>query len=96
MAASRDLGAQALQLYLYLAANANDYALALSPVAIRNSIGMAPSTYHDQFHKLVQKGYLVRAHGNTYDFYEVPVSVSYSTPDCGEDSVPDSNSNGIP
>lgn len=34
-AASRDLGAHALQLYLYLAANANNYTLALSPAAVR-------------------------------------------------------------
>ena len=30
-AASRDLGAHALQLYLYLASNANNYTVALSP-----------------------------------------------------------------
>ena len=33
---------------------------------------MARSTFHDQFHRLEDKGYLVPAHGNTYDFYEVP------------------------
>ncbi len=71
-AASRDLGAHALQLYLYLAANANNYTLALSPAAIRQDIGMARSTYHDQFHKLVDRGYLVPAHGNTFEFFEVP------------------------
>lgn len=73
-AASRDLGAHALQLYLYLASNANNYTLALSPAAIRDAIGMARSTYHDQFSKLVNKGYLVHSHGNTYNFYEVPPS----------------------
>lgn len=70
--ASRDLGAHALQLYLYLASNADNYTLALSPVAVRQTIGMARSTYHDQFEKLVLKGYLVPSHGNTFDFYEVP------------------------
>lgn len=71
-AASRDLGAHALQLYLYLAANANNYTLALSPAAIRQDIGMARSTYHDQFYKLMDRGYLVPAHGNTFEFFEVP------------------------
>ena len=71
-AASRDLGAHALQLYLYLASNANNYTTALSPVAVRQAIGMARSTYHDQFHKLVDKGYLVPGSGNGFDFYEVP------------------------
>lgn len=57
MAASRDLGAHALRLYLYIAANRDGYELALSPAALRISIGMARSTYHDQFHILVDKGY---------------------------------------
>ena len=73
-AASRDLGAHALQLYLYLASNANNYSLALSPAAVRQAIGMARSTYHDQFNKLVDRGYLVCSHGNTFEFYEVPKS----------------------
>ena len=71
MAAARDLGAHALMLYLYLAANRDGYVLALSPAAIRDAIGMPRSTYHDQFAKLVSKGYLVQRNGNTYDFYEV-------------------------
>ena len=58
-AAARDLGAHSLMLYLYLASNADGYCLALSPVAVRQAIGMARSTYHDQFHRLVDKGYLV-------------------------------------
>ena len=71
-AASRDLGAHALQLYLYLASNANNFTVALSPQAVRQTIGMARSTYHDQFHKLVDRGYLVPSNGNTFEFYEVP------------------------
>lgn len=71
-AAARDLGAHALMLYMYLASNANGYNLALSPVAVRQAIGMARSTYHDQFHKLVDKGYLVPSTGNTFEFYEAP------------------------
>ena len=71
-AAARDLGAHALMLYMYLASNADGYNLALSPVAVRQAIGMARSTYHDQFHKLVDKGYLVPSTGNTFEFYEAP------------------------
>ena len=70
--AARDLGAHALLLYLYLASNANNYTVALSPAAVRQAIGMARSTYHDQFHKLVDRGYLVPSLGNTFAFYEVP------------------------
>lgn len=71
-AASRDLGAHGLRLYLYLASNANNYNLALSPAAARAAIGIPRSTYADQFAILVDKGYLVPGVGNTYDFYEVP------------------------
>lgn len=80
-AAARDLGAHALMLYLYLASNANGYDLALSPAAIRQAIGMPPSTYRDQFAKLVDKGYLVQRKGsNIYDFYETPQRVTHTTP----------------
>ena len=71
-AASRDLGAHGLQLYLYLASTADNYTLALSPAAVRQAIGLKRSTYHDKFHELEDKGYLVNTHGNTYEFYEVP------------------------
>lgn len=60
-------------LYLYLASNADNFTLALSPAAIRQAIGMPASTYRDQFVKLVDRGYLVqRSEGSTYDFYEIP------------------------
>ena len=71
-AAARDLSPHALLLYLYLASNADNYTLALSPAAITEDVGMPRSTYHDQFKVLVNKGYLVNTHGNTYDFYEKP------------------------
>lgn len=71
MYASRDLGAHALRLYLYLAANADGFNLALSPADIRQSIGMPPSTYRDQVVKLIDKGYLV-PNGSKLDFYELP------------------------
>ena len=71
-AAARDLGAHALMLYLYLASNADGFNLALSPVAVRQATGMPRSTYQDQFVKLVDKGYLVQANGNGYNFFEKP------------------------
>ena len=61
-----------MQLYLYLASNADNYTLALSPAAVWQAIGLKRSTYHDKFHKLEEKGYLVNTHGNTFEFYEVP------------------------
>ena len=82
-AAARDLGAHALMLYLYLASNADNFTLTLSPAAIRQAIGMPASTYRDQFVKLVDRGYLVqRGEGSIYDFYEVPKRGT-----CAEDGV---------
>lgn len=75
-AASRDLGHTALRLYLYLAANADNYNLALSPAAIENEIGMPRSTYSDQFKKLINKGYIVHKGGNQYEFFEKPQDIS--------------------
>lgn len=85
MAASRTIGATALRLYLYLAANADNYTLALSPAAITRDIGMARSTYTDQFKVLVNMGYLVPAGGNTYDFYEVPQTATQTKNDVTAD-----------
>lgn len=85
-AASRELGAHALRLYLYLAANADNYTFALSPAAIARDIGMPRSTYHDQFRKLVDLGYLVQTNGNTYDFYEVPRRSKNSITSDGQNS----------
>lgn len=81
-AAARDLGAHALMLYLYFASNADNYMLALSPVAIRQAVGMPSSTYRDQFMKLIDKGYLVqRGDSHSFDFYEIPQRVSYTEND---------------
>ena len=71
-AAARNLSPHAMMLYFYLASNADNYTFALSPSAIRQAIGMARSTYHDQFYNLSDKGYLVRVSGNQYVFYEKP------------------------
>lgn len=81
MLASRILGAPAFRLYIYLAANADNYQLALSPAAIAENIGMARSTYHDQFMKLESLGYLVKSHGSTYEFYERPRNIKYTIPE---------------
>ena len=57
---------------MYLASNANNFELALSPAAILKDINMARSTYHDQFHILENKGYIKHIKGNTYEFFEKP------------------------
>ena len=80
-AAARDLKPFGCMLYLYLAANRDNFKLALSPAAIRQAVGMPSSTYRDQFIKLIDKGYLVqRGDSNTYDFYETPQRATHTTP----------------
>lgn len=94
-AASRTLGAHALRLYLYLAANANNYELALSPAALEAAIGMPRSTYHDQFRKLINYGYLIPRNGSSYDFYEIPQSVTRTNENSTADGLDFKNNTAI-
>ena len=60
--------------------------LALSPAAIRQAVGMPPSTYRDQFVKLIDKGYLIqRGESNTFDFYETSQRVTHTPKDTTAD-----------
>ena len=96
-AAARDLSAHAFKLYIYLASNANNYTLALSPAAVRQEIGMARSTYHDQFHVLLDKSYLIPSYGKSFDFYEVPRPVNCTEFGLSQDGLDfeDSTSDGL-
>ena len=65
-------GPYALQLYLYLAKNADGYSLALSPAAAEMEAGIKKTSFYEYIKKLKKEGYLVQRNGNTYDFYETP------------------------
>lgn len=62
----------ALALYLYFAANADGFQLAVSPAAINNAIGMSRSTYYKKLNLLKKCGYIIERKGNRLDFYETP------------------------
>ena len=62
----------ALQLYLYLAKNADGYSFALSQKAAEEEVGIKKTSFHKYIDLLIPAGYLVRRSGNTYDFYETP------------------------
>lgn len=62
----------ALALYLYLASNANNYRLELSPQAIQNAIGMPKSKYYKKMRLLKEKRYIIEKQGNVLEFYVVP------------------------
>ena len=67
-----DLGPYALQLYLYLAANANNYEFALSPEAAEQAAGIRRTTFYKYLRALEEKGYVVWRRGNVFDFYTTP------------------------
>lgn len=72
--AACDLRPHAFLLYLYFAANADNYEMAFSPEAVYQAVGMPRSTARDQMRVLIAKGYLVERSSNHYDFYEVPLA----------------------
>ena len=69
MAVNKQLGPYGLQLYLYLAANADGYTLSLSPQNAENDAGIRRTTFYDYMRKLEIHGFLVWKHSNVYDFY---------------------------
>lgn len=69
MTANKQLTPYGLQLYLYLAANADGYQFALSPEHAEQSAGIRRTTFYDYLRLMEIKGYLVWRGGSTYDFY---------------------------
>ena len=68
-AVNKQLGPYGLQLYLYLAANADGYTLSLSPQNAENDAGIRRTTFYEYMRKLEINGYLVWKHTNVFDFY---------------------------
>ena len=66
------LGLYGLQLYLYLAANADGYQLELSPQAAQDAAGIRRTTFYEYLRRLELHGYLVWRRTNAYDFYTTP------------------------
>lgn len=72
MQANKKLTPYGLQLYLYLAANNNEYQFALSPAAAEEYAGIRSTTFHKYLRLLEIEGYLVWRKGNLFDFYTSP------------------------
>lgn len=72
MTANKTLTPYGLQLYLFLAANADGYQFALSPEYAEQSAGIRRTTFYEYLRKLEICGYLVWRVGNVYDFYTSP------------------------
>jgi hypothetical protein len=56
--ASQLLSPNAFLLYLYLASNANDFKLVLSPILVQNATGMSKSSYNRSISELRELGYM--------------------------------------
>lgn len=58
-------------LWCYLSLNQEGYELALSNVAVTETLGMSKSAYDTGVGLLIEEGYLVKRAGNTYDFFQI-------------------------
>lgn len=74
-AAAKELTPNCFKVYLFIAANADNYDLAYSPKAISTSLGINYEGARACFDVLEEKGYLVHKQGNVYDFYTTPCKV---------------------
>lgn len=72
MEANKALTPYGLQLYLYLASNADSFNLELSPQHAENAAGIRRTTFYEYLRKLEISGYLVWRRSNRYDFYTTP------------------------
>lgn len=68
-----------LQLYLYLAANNNEYQFVLSPAAIEEYAGIKSTIYHKYLRLLEIEGYIVWRKGHFFDFHTTPREPKYRT-----------------
>lgn len=88
MEANKRLTPFGLQLYLYIAANINNYQFALSPAAAEEYAGIKHTSFRKYLRLLETEGYLVWRHGNVYDFYTTPRDeAERSHPDRHSDSI---------
>lgn len=74
-AASRNIsGEVAFKLYLYLAANADNYEFDFSPQHFANIYGVSIDAAKKAVQKLIDAGYLTpsKKYKNSYEFYEIP------------------------
>lgn len=70
--AFQTLGQSAFGLYLYLANNNDGFRIALSPVAVKNAIGISESTYRRAVDELIKSAYLTQEKNNSYVFTTAP------------------------
>ena len=60
------------KLYLELAGNNDGFKYRISKAGSETNLGISKNVYYRAVEELIEKGYLVEANGNMYDFYTVP------------------------
>ena len=65
-----------IKAYTYLCLNQDGYSMALSTEDMANQLGSSTQCMRTAVNGLKKKGYLVRNHGNYYDFVEDPLGVA--------------------
>lgn len=88
MTVNKTLSPYGLQLYLFLAGNADNFEVALSPEAAEQMAGIRSTTFYKYLRLLEEAGYLVWRKGNCFDFYTSPRPAE-------ERTHPDEHSDGI-
>ena len=88
MEVNKKFGPYALQLYLYIAKNADGYKFALSPAAAIEEAGIKKTSYNNYLKLLETAGYIVKRSGNTYDFYTTPHITERQVDEAAENSSP--------
>lgn len=88
MEVNKKFGPYALQLYLYIAKNADGYKFALSPAAAREEAGIKKTSYNNYLKLLETAGYIVKRSGDTYDFYTTPHITERQVDEAAENSSP--------
>lgn len=81
-------------LYLYLAGNNDGYRLELSQTAVEKEIRISRASYDRAKKELIDKGYLVQAYGNVYEFHtKLKSEQNYKTYDWENSGMSNSNLN---
>lgn len=88
--AGRELKYGTFKLYLELAGNNNGFKYRLSKSGSETNLGISKNVYYRAVEELIEKGYLVEANGNTYDFYTVPYKGQNQDDTCPVEGTPTS------
>lgn len=83
------------KLYLYLAANAENYRWLLSKTAVEKALGFQKTTYYSSIKELKDLGYLRDIGNNTYEFYTKNPNSATTENSAGAEKVDNDLNSGL-